>query len=173
MKRIFLFASMGIASGLVLTNIYTSLVDVPAWEHNIPLSIDTARQYYSTSNPGNFFRIFSPLNQLLGLLGLLLFWKRSKQVRWLLGAAFLLYITGEGMTFMYFYPRNAILFGTQHTAVGTLQSTLAQWRGMNWVRSLVIATGVICSAVALHKTYADVVSRKHRVASQRAEAVMA
>jgi hypothetical protein len=153
MKRSILFASMAIASGLVLTNIYTSIVDVPAWSHNLPASVDTARQYYSVSNPGNFFRIFSPLNQFLGLLCLIVFWKKSRQVRMLLAAAFLLYVTGEGMTFMYFYPRNAILFDAQHTDLETLQTTLSQWRGMNWVRSLVIALGVVCSAIALHATY--------------------
>ena len=153
MKRSVLFASMAVASGLALTNVYTSLVDVPAWDHNVPASIDVARQYFSVSNPGTFFRIFSPLNQLLGLLSMLLFWKRSPQVRLLLIAAFLLYITGEGLTFQYFYPRNAILFG--HEAVDTtrLQSILADWRNMNWVRSAIIVTGVICSALALNKTY--------------------
>jgi hypothetical protein len=173
MKHAFLFASMAIASGLLLTNIYTSLVDVPAWSHNIPASIDTARQYYSHSNPGTFFRIFSPLNQGLGLLCLLLFWKRTRQVRLLLSAAFLLYVVGEGMTFMYFYPRNAILFGAQHTNVDTLQTTITQWRSMNWMRSLVIAAGVVCSALALHNTYQLSSSRKHRTLSQTAESVVA
>jgi hypothetical protein len=81
MKRSILFASMGIAAGLVLANIYTSLVDVPAWGSNIPASLETTRQYYKVSNPGNFFRIFSPLNQGLGLLCVLLFWKQGKAVR--------------------------------------------------------------------------------------------
>jgi hypothetical protein len=172
MKHSFLFASMAIASGLLLTNIYTSLVDVPAWSHDIPASIDIARQYYSHSNPGTFFRIFSPLNQSLSLLSLLLFWKRSKHVRLLLGAAFLLYVVGESMTFMYFYPRNAILFGAQHTDVDTLQTTITQWRSMNWVRSLVIAAGVVCSALALHNTYNVIVPLKHRYRQQSAEVTL-
>ena len=162
MKRSFLFASMAIASGLLLSNIYTSIVDAPAWSHALPASIDTAKQYYSASNPGNFFRIFSPLNQALGLLCVLLFWRRSPQIRLLLGAAFLLYATAEGMTFLYFYPRNAILFGAQTVDVVTLETTLAQWRSTNWVRSLVILIGVVCSMLALHKTYmVPVASGKH------------
>ena len=158
---------MAIAAGLTLVNVYTSLVDVPAWSHNIPASVDTTRQYYQVSNPGDFFRIFSPLNQLLGLLCLVLFWKRSRQVRLLLAAAFALYVTGEGMTFMYFYPRNAILLGTQPADASTLQSVLAEWSSMNWVRSLVVAAGCVCSGLALHNTYAtspkNMVTRKREV----------
>src|SRR5688572_10643550 len=112
MKHSIIFASMAIAAGLVLTNIYTSIVDVPAWGRSIPASIDTARQYYSASNPGDFFRIFSPINQLLGLLSIILFWKQGNQIRKFLIAAFALYVIGEGMTFMYFYPRNEILFAS-------------------------------------------------------------
>jgi hypothetical protein len=174
MKRSFLFASMCIAAGLTLTNIYTSLVDVPAWSHNVPASIETTRQYFSASNPGTFFRIFSPINQLLGLTSLILFWKRSSQVRMLLIAALILYVTGEGLTFQYFYPRNAILFDSQQVDAGTLQSVLAEWRSMNWVRSAIIATGVICSALALNKTYLiSPISRQSTPAASRPEVAMA
>src|SRR3954453_196473 len=110
MKKIVLFASICIASGLLLSNIYTSLVDARSWGSNIPDSIAIARQYFKASNPGNFFRIFSPLNQLLGILVLVLFWKSSLSIRLYLGMALVLYLVAEGMTFGYFYPRNDILF---------------------------------------------------------------
>jgi uncharacterized membrane protein len=165
---------MAVAAGIALTNVYTSLVDVPAWEHSIPNGMETARQYFSVSNPGTFFRIFSPLNQLLGLASLLLFWKRSTEIRLLLIAAFLLYITGEGMTFKYFYPRNEMLFGKQALDSTTLQSIMSEWRSMNWVRTAIISAGVVCSALALHKTYlAAAVRREAAPKAQRAEAVLA
>lgn len=153
MKRIIIFASLGIAAGLTLTNMYTSIVDVPAWGSNIPDSLQTARQYYQYSNPGNFFRIFSPINQLLGLLAVILFWKRGKQVRWFLISAFVLYLVGEGMTFKYFYPRNEIMFWSDVTDVEKLKATWEQWKNMNWVRTLVIAAGFVCSSMALHHSY--------------------
>jgi len=173
MKRLVLFASIAIAAGLTLVNVYTSLVDVPAWSHHVPASIETARKYYSASNPGNFFRIFSPLNQLLGLVCLLLFWKRNRQVRVLLSAAFLLYVIGEGMTFMYFYPRNAILFGTNPVDTQTLQATLKQWSSMNWLRSLIIAIGCVCSGLGLHHSYKAAEYVKKVTASSKAKAVLA
>ena len=164
MKQTIIFASMAIAAGIALTNIYTSLVDVPSWGSNIPNSIETARQYFKASDPGNFFRIFSPLNQLLGLLCVILFWKRSKQVRWFLVAAFLLYVTGEGMTFQYFYPRNDVMFFSTTTDAELLRSTWMEWRNMNWVRTTVIVAGVVCSAIALHYSYTIAqVGRKNSV----------
>ncbi|GAB3823669.1 anthrone oxygenase family protein [Hymenobacter jeollabukensis] len=153
MKRTLLFASLIVASGLLLTNIYTSLVDAPAWGHDIPRSIQTARDYYRVSNPGNFFRVFSPLNQGLALLCAALFWKRGRPTRHLLLLALLLYVGAEGMTFNYFYPRNAILFGPQVTDVATLQRIWQEWSAMNWVRTLVVAGGIVCSALALHRSY--------------------
>lgn len=153
MKRTIIFASMAIASGLALANIYTSVVDVPAWGHHIPESIVTTRKYYEASNPGNFFRIFSPINQLLGLLCVLFFWEHGIKVRSLLVAAFILYVIGEGMTFMYFYPRNDIMFTSNLADVEKLKLTWHQWQGMNWMRTLVIAAGVVCSSAALHFSY--------------------
>jgi len=154
MKTIILFASIAIASGLLLTNIYTSLIDARSWGSDIPHSIATAREYFKTVNPGNFFRIFSPVNQLLGIIVLLLFWKTSAAIRINLGIALLMYLVAEGLTFMYFYPRNDIMFKTAAlTDIALLKQTWAQWNTMNWVRSAVLLTGIIFSSLSLHKWY--------------------
>jgi hypothetical protein len=153
MKRSLLFASMAIAAGLTLTNIYTSIVDAPAWQQQVPASIETARQYYGVTSPGNFFRIFSPLNQVLALLCLVLFWKHGRNMRLVLGAALLLAVATDALTFAYFYPRNAILFGTEAVDAGTLNTVLREWSSMNWVRTLIVALGGVCTAVALHFSY--------------------
>jgi hypothetical protein len=154
MKNFILFLSISLASGLLFVNIYTSLVDARSWGSNIPNSIATAREYYKVVNPGNFFRIFSPANQLLALLVLILFWKLSPAVRLYLGVAFVLYVLADVFTFAYFYPRNDIMFKTaQLTDVDTLKKVWAEWNAMNWVRSLIILTGLIFSFLSLHKIY--------------------
>ncbi|QHJ06923.1 anthrone oxygenase family protein [Hymenobacter busanensis] len=153
MKRTLLFASLVVASGLLLTNIYSSLVDAPAWGHDVAKGMQTSRAYYQVSNPGHFFRIFSPLNQGLGLLCVVLFWKRGKQTRNLLLLALLCYVVAEGMTFNYFYPRNAILFESELADRATLQRVWQEWSTMNWVRTLAVASGVVCTALGLHRTY--------------------
>jgi hypothetical protein len=152
MKTIILFASISVASGLLLTNIYTSIIDAKSWGSNIPDSIAAARAYFATVNPGNFFRLFSPINQLLGILVLILFWKSVPSVRMYTGAALLMYLVAEAMTFGYFYPRNAILFNTASlTDIDLLKKTWSQWNSMNWVRSGVLLTGIIFSFLALFR----------------------
>jgi len=154
MKTIILFISIGIASGLLFVNVYTSLVDAKSWSSDIPNSIATTREYFKTVSPANFFRLFSPINQVLGLLVLILFWKTSPSIRLCLGAAFLLYILGDVFTFAYFYPRNDIMFKTARlTDVDLLRKTAAEWSAMNWLRSLVILTGLVFSCISLHKIY--------------------
>ena len=87
MKTVALFASISIASGLMFANVYTSLVDAKSWGSDIPGSIAAAREYFKTVSPANFFRILSPLNQVLALAVLVLFWKSSSPIRMCLGGS--------------------------------------------------------------------------------------
>ena len=173
MKKLIIFASMAMAAGLTLTNIYTSVVDVPSWGSNIPFSIAAAREYFKVSDPSHFFRIFSPINQALGLISVIIFWKRSSQIRWLLVAAFLLYVTAEGMTFQYFYPRNDIMFKSTITDAEQLRTTWLEWKNMNWLRTAIVAAGFMCSATALHFAYAAEVLRKRESQPARSNQAVA
>jgi Domain of unknown function (DUF1772) len=154
MKTIILFLSISIASGVLLVNVYTSLIDAKSWGSDVPNSIATARNYFKTVNPGNFFRIFSPVNQVLGLLVLLLFWKYAPSVRLYLGAALVMYLIAEALTFGFFYPRNDIMFRTaQLSDIELLKRTVSEWQLMNWIRSLVLLIGIFFSFLSLHKIY--------------------
>ena len=154
MKITLLYASILIASGLLFANIYTSLVDAQSWGSDIPQSIAVTRDYFKTTNPGHFFRIFSPVNQVVALICLIAFWKTSSAVRYGLLGALILYVLVDMMTFGYFYPRNDILFKTAPLAdVELLKRTWTEWTTMNWFRSAVLLAGLCCSCVALHKTY--------------------
>ena len=151
---ILLFASISFACGLLFVNLYTSLIDAKSWGSDIPNSIATAREYYKTVNPGDFFRIFSPVNQILAVLVLVLFWKSSPPIRMYLGVALVMYILGDILTFAYFYPRNDIMFKTaQLTDLSLLKKTWSEWTMMNWFRSLVILVGLLFSFLSLHKIY--------------------
>ena len=154
MKKIILFASITLASGLLFANLYTSLIDSKAWGTDMPNSIAVAREYFKTVNPGNFFRMFSPVNQLLGIIVLILFWKASPSIRLCLGAALVLYLLAEGLTFGYFFPRNDIMFrDASLTDTDLLRKTLSEWTRMNWVRSTILLVGVFFSFLSLHKIY--------------------
>jgi hypothetical protein len=154
MKRIvLLFASIVIASGLLISNIYTSLVDATSWGSDIPASIETARNYFSVVNPGDFFRIFSPLNQLLALLSLIVFWRSVPSSRKFLGTALVIYVVADVFTFAYFYPRNEIMFGSSPIDLEAVRQAWTQWNSMNWIRSLIVAVGVCLSCVGLNDIY--------------------
>lgn len=154
MKHLFLFASISIACGLLFVNLYSSLIDAKSWGSNIPDSIATGREYYKTVNPGNFFRIFSPMNQVLALLVLILFWKASPSIRTCLITAFIMYVVADVLTFAFFYPRNDIMFKTaQLSDTNLLRKAWSEWNTMNWVRSLIVLAGIFFSFLSLHKVY--------------------
>lgn len=154
MKNIILFASISLAAGLLFVNFYNSLVDAKSWGSDIPNSISAAREYFKTVNPGNFFRVYSPINQVLGLLALVLFWKSAPAARLYLGAAFALYVLSDVFTFAYFYPRNNIMWETaQLTDVDVLTKAWSEWSSMNWLRSFMLLVGLSCSFLSLHKIY--------------------
>ena len=154
MKALLLFASMLVASGLLFTNVYTSIVDATSWGSDIPNSIGTAREYFKVVNPGNFFRLFSPVNQVLGLLVLILFWKSTPTIRLYLGIAFALYVLSDAFTFAFFYPRNEIMFETAAlTEVDKLRKAWSEWNSMNWVRSALMLAGIVFSGMALNGWY--------------------
>lgn len=151
-KIIVLYASIVFASGVLFANMYNSIVDTTAWGANFPQSIITTRDYYQSVNPGTFFRVFSPINQVLALLTLILFWKSSANIRMFLIIAFLLYVIADVFTFSYFYPRNDIMFKSGiSTNLEAIKTAWRQWVPMNWLRSLIIFVGLICSFISLHK----------------------
>ena len=152
LKIIVLYISIVFASGVLFVNMYNSIVDTTAWGADIPQSIQTTRDYYQNVNPGTFFRIFSPINQALALLSLILFWRSSTSIRTFLIIAFLLYVLADVFTFAYFYPRNDILFKSDISSnLEAIKIAWKQWAPMNWLRSFIIFTGLICSFISLYK----------------------
>jgi len=153
MKQIVLFLSIIMASGLMFVNIYTSLVDARSWGSDIPNSIGSAREYFKVVNPGNFFRIFSPVNQVLAIVALILFWKSDPSIRWYLGIAVILYVLCDVFTFAYFYPRNDIMFNSGAlTDTALLKKAWNEWTSMNWVRTVMLMVGIVFSCYAMNKT---------------------
>jgi len=141
-KRIIISIGIVLASGLLFVNLYTSIVDVTSWGGDVPRSAQVAGEYFKNVNPGHFFRIFSPMNQLVGLLLLIVCWKLGKQARWLCAGALLAALVAESLTFMYFYPRNEIILGQGQDAAAVAQA-VKEWAAMNWVRSGLVLVEVL------------------------------
>lgn len=64
-----------------MITVYNLLVDANSWGSNLPSSILTARDYYRQVDPRRFFAIIAPVNQILILLNIILFWKESVSIR--------------------------------------------------------------------------------------------
>src|SRR6185369_12713268 len=101
MRKICVFASLALMAGMLSVNVYNSIVDARSWSANIADSILTARDYFKTVNPGTFFRVASPLNQIFALADLVVCWKSGKKVRLCFGTALLLAVLTDAMTFAY------------------------------------------------------------------------
>lgn len=154
MKKAILFTSVALASGVLFANVFNSMVISDAAKSDIPNSITAAREYFKTVNPGDFFKIFSPLTQVFTLLALILFWKTGKSVRLFLGIALLCYISGDILAFTYFHPRNDLMYLSEPILdTETLTKISSEWSSMNWVRSFVLFTGVACSFLAIDTIY--------------------
>lgn len=151
-RSIILGLSAAVAAGLLFVNVYNSVVDAANWSSALPNSVVAAREYFSVANPGHFFRMVSPLNQILALVAVLLVWKNPR-ARYLAIASLILAVSADIFTFGYFYPRNEILFtGPLTSNIDTLRLAAEQWTTMNWFRSIVCATNAILAFTILIST---------------------
>lgn len=154
MRKTVLFTSAALASGILFVNIFNSIVNGVAYESNIPSSIIATREFFKDVNPGNFYQIFSPLSQLFALIALVIFWKKIPTTRLFLGAALLCYVSADIFTFLYFHPRNDIMFLSQPLPdTATLKKLASEWSSMNWVRSLIVFVGLIFTFLSIDKVY--------------------
>ena len=99
MKKVVLLSSVALASGVLFANIFNSMVIAVATDSDIPNSVLAAKVFFKTANPGDFFKIFSPANQILTLMSLILCWKKSKYMRLCLGIALICYVSGDIFAF--------------------------------------------------------------------------
>lgn len=139
--------------GMLLgAGVYESIVNAPNFQTNIPQSLEHFRQFMSASNPGNFFRIFAPLTQILALLSLILYWKRPFGIRWYLLLVFLLIVGADVITYTIHYPRNAFLFTNPLIeSPELLQKAAAEWAFWNWFRVLASFFAVVLALFAFSK----------------------
>lgn len=162
MKKIIVLASVSFASGILFVNIFNSLVNAVAVESDIPNSVIATREYFKTVNPGDFFKIFSPLTQVLALLSLIVYWKKSTTVRLFLAMAFACYFAADVFTFIYFHPRNDIMFNSEKLPdTETLRRLASEWSTMNWLRSFIVFAGIVFSFLGIDRIYSNNQREKH------------
>ncbi len=151
-RRVVVTIAAILAAGLLFVNVYNSIVDAPNWGSNIPASMGAAREYFTIRNPGNFYRLFSPANQVVTLVALVLVWPLGWRVRLLTFAALVISVGTDVMTFGYFYPRNDVMFNTTPMPdAEALRNAWSGWSSMNWVRSGLVLVNVVLDHVLLSR----------------------
>ena len=155
MKKLILLLSIICASGLTMVTIYNSVVDAKSWGSDIPASIQTARDYFEPVDPRRFYVVVGPVNLVLILLTLIVFWNDSVSLRYYFAASLACYAGILILTLAYFIPRDLILFTwpiSDH--LEQIRTASAQWSAMNWFRSLIGLAGVLFSFKGLDTYYA-------------------
>jgi hypothetical protein len=154
MKKWVLFLSILCASGLTLVSIYNAIVDAESWGSNIPTSIQTTRDYFQHVDPRRFFTVAGPINLILVVLTLILFWKDSVKLRVYFATSLVLYAAIVILTLVYFVPRDLILFTSSiPDHIEEIRMAADQWSHMNWLRSLLGLGGVLFSFKGLDTYY--------------------
>lgn len=151
-RSILLGLSAATAAGILFVNLYNSLVDAPNWGADIPNSLVAARHYFTVANPGSFFRVISPVNQVLALIAVIVCWK-SGNLRYIALGSLVLAILADVFTFGYFYPRNEILFVAPiEASVDAVRLAWKEWSTMNWLRSALCAANAALAFMVLITT---------------------
>ena len=153
MKKLILFLSIICASGLTMVSIYNTVVDAKSWSSDIPSSIQTARDYFEHVDPRRFYVVVGPVNLVLILLTLIVFWSDSLSLRYYFAAS--RYAAILILTLAYFIPRDLILFTWSiPDQLEQIRTASAQWSAMNWLRSSLGLAGVLFSFKGLDTYYA-------------------
>lgn len=149
-RQLLVMLSITFAAGLLFTNVYNSVIDAHNWGSNLPASIQTTRDYFSSRNPGDFYRVASPINQVISALALAFCWKAGGRVRAWCAAALVISVLSDMFTFAYFFPRNAIMFEAPlRASVDAIRQAHSEWAAMNWVRSAGVGLNVVAGFGAL------------------------
>ncbi|PYM00112.1 MAG: hypothetical protein DMF19_10695 [Verrucomicrobia bacterium] len=116
--------------------------------------MQAARDYFQHVDPRRFYEVAGPVNLVLIVLTLILFWKDSASLRFYFAASFACYAAILILTLAYFVPRNLILFTwsiSDH--LEQIRTASAPWSAMNWLRALLGLAGVLFSFKGLDAYY--------------------
>ena len=142
-------AILGLAL-LLGASAFESVVTAPNFNTGIPDSLRHMQGFMQVRNPGHYFRVVSPLTQILLLLSAIVCWRGPRGRRWSLVAALIAVVTADIITFTFHYPRNAILFGAiDNTPIAELEQAAREWAVGNYVRVLLVLVSLGFSLRAL------------------------
>jgi hypothetical protein len=130
--------------------IMETFINFPNWFHNIPTSLDAAKNFLQARNPGQFFQVLFPLAILTGMAFVILGWK-IKPARNFILAAVVLSVGIQVATFTFIYPllRIMIVDGTTVHSVEVLKQTAQQFMTLNYIRLMFFFVAEMLSLIGL------------------------
>ena len=136
---------------------YESVVMAPNFAARVPESLQHAREFFVTTNPGTFFRILAPATQILLVVAVVLNWRVQGAGWWLAGALIALALA-DVITFSFHYPRNDVMFVRPLAGVSLaeLEAAARQWALGNYVRVALLAGAVVSALRGLSYSWRTV-----------------
>ncbi|MBO0929487.1 DUF1772 domain-containing protein [Fibrella aquatilis] len=133
------------------------LFDVLVNEENLvrgfPDSITHVRNYWKYRNPGDFYKVLSPLFGLSALAATVWYWSDPAGRQWLVLGAIGCFALTQAITVIYFFPGNKILREAPvDEAVAMMQRSRKTRLYWDYFRQLLTLTGsvLLLSAIAKH-----------------------
>jgi hypothetical protein len=146
----YLLSTLGLL-GLALllgATVYESVVMAPNYERDVPASVSLARRFLKRT-PARYFRIITPITQLLFLSGLIVSW-RIAPARWAQLTAFGILVVLDVITFTFHYPRLAILFkAPMPEDPAQLRRAAREWAVGNIVRAALVLAAFLIALQAV------------------------
>jgi hypothetical protein len=140
--------------GTTLVSIYNTVVDAQSWASAIPASIQTARDYFQHVDPRRFYAVVGPINEILILLTIILFWKNGVSPRVYFAVSLLMDTGIVALTLAYFIPRDLILFTWSiPDHLDQIRTAATERTQANWLRTLLGLIGVLFSFKGLDTYY--------------------
>ncbi|SOD12503.1 hypothetical protein SAMN06297358_0703 [Pedobacter xixiisoli] len=139
-----------VSSGLLFVNLYNAIVDASNWGHQLPQSINIARNYFAFKNPADFFKFTGPLVHIIGINCVIRFWKTDKKVRWYNVTALAAILFNDLLTFIFIFPLNIVLFGATQD-IKAIQQAFHQWYLLNWFRSIILTVISVMYSLSLNR----------------------
>ncbi|GAB2966441.1 hypothetical protein GCM10027048_41040 [Hymenobacter coalescens] len=148
-----LFSLAFISCGAVFGgSLYQIIAEVPNWSTNPAQELRSYQQFFRVSHAGYFFQTMMPLTLLSLLAATALLWNQGSALRRLLLLLLAGLVVNEVFTFVYFMPRNLVLFLPSATSVDedTVNRMAREWQTANYPR-LAITAGIIYTFLRTHR----------------------
>jgi hypothetical protein len=138
-----------VAVALLLgATLYEAVVMAPNYERDIPESIEAARRFLKRTTPAHFFRVMTPLTQILLLGGAIASWP-VPPARWLLLLALGIMLLTDVVTFTFHYPRLAVMFKEPMPGdPERLRRAAREWAVGNLVRAFLLVVAMLAALQA-------------------------